>query len=96
MRCRVGDLAVVIQSAFQENIGLLVEVMSASVLPYHDWLVSARGSPLTGRPVLGTSVGKEVRTGKTCNVRDDQLRPIRPQEGNDETLTWASLPQEIA
>lgn len=96
MRCKVNDLAVVTNPRRPENYGAIVEVIAPSVVPGLDWLVRSKGRGLMGFPVLGTAHGPELRRGRDCNFRDSQLRPLRPDEGIDESLNWAERPQEIA
>lgn len=38
----------------------------------------------------------EVRRAIYATVRDVALRPIRPDEGDDETLAWAGKPEGVA
>lgn len=85
MRCRVGDLVVIV-SGLPKWIGCLGRVVGPphfSAGPRADWSVDVFNRP-------------EPRYG-TWAARDEQLRPIRPSEGTDETLTWLDVPhKEVA
>lgn len=98
MRCRVGDLAVVIRAYDARNLGKLVRVVEqchsrpwpggnpifmVDGLPYDSegytgvvWLVEVLGAPLY-------SCGQLQRRAP---AKDTSLRPIRDDEGTDETL----------
>lgn len=105
MNCKQGDLAFVINDpGFPENDGALVKVER---LPLEDegWF----GGVLVGDWVC-TAVStvnawaNEEQTEKEPSLQgeeivfnDRHLRPIRPSEGQDETLSWKDVPQgEIA
>lgn len=91
MNCNKGDLAVVVKSASEENIGLFVEVVGAwepgqggvdQVLdPGHLWLCKAKGN------IRYVSVcGREALLSEGP-IPDGCLRPIRPgQTGCDENV----------
>ena len=85
MRCKVGDLAVIVSCVYAENIGGLVEVLSLDQLDI--WFVK----PLcrVGR-VTGTNTGitRLHKPEVPLRAKDSQLRPLRPDGGKDETLTW--------
>jgi hypothetical protein len=98
-RCKPGDLAVVVGAQFSlMNIGRLVIVEApfngGFVDGYHygsrgdgDWIIRAVGSPLV---VVGYD---GVASKTTRHVANDRfLRPIRPGEGEDETLSWLPVP----
>ena len=96
MRCKVGDIAVIVAQPHQEPraLGAFVKVLRPSVPNSYSkyglatkvatWWVES-SSPL------------ETHLHGACAefvVPDPFLRPIRPNEGDDETLTWAGKPQE--
>lgn len=84
MRCKVGDLAVVVRARDPRNNGALCEVLRT----YHNasrpsWYIKA------SRPLFNF-LGMEM-TGE-IGMYDDCLQPIRDQPGEDETLAWAPVP----
>lgn len=101
MNCKPGDLAVIIALG-SPNYGRFVTVKelydgrpSATGRPYASdgqlsWIVEGRGSLVIpfGR-LAGTLVPWHV-------VNDRDLRPIRDNDGEDETLIWVGKPVEEA
>ncbi len=101
-RCKVGDLCVVVQRdsmGTPDIIGRFVVVVQSIVhghimengLPVHTggaaaWLVRSAvdGDRLPLRTTLGRILHMPTRA-----FFDDRLRPIRPNEGEDESLSWA-------
>ncbi len=75
MRCRVGDLAVIVSCLIDANIGKLVRVTRAASHPLFDWRVVSEGSLL-----LGYESADRMRVGQadTMAMMDYELRPIRP------------------
>jgi hypothetical protein len=63
-------------------VGQFGTVVGRSAWEGFDWLVDLPRFP-------GADAGSPWYAG------DDQLRPIRDQDGQDETLTWKSLPSPI-
>ena len=89
MNCKPGDLAVIVRS-FAGNEGKIVRCIE--VVQSHDFSgLSVLGGPrwLIDRPV------PLLLCGFTRTVADAALRPIRPNDGEDETLTWAGKPNEV-
>lgn len=93
MNCKPGDLAVVVRAEkMPENLGRLVIVERAAdeqefVRNHagHIWIVrTAAGSPMSAMFSSG-------RVGQVISrpYSDSALRPIRPNEGEDESLSWA-------
>ncbi|MBK5203907.1 MAG: hypothetical protein JJD98_00410 [Polaromonas sp.] len=86
MNCKQGDLAIVVRVSLSANnwmIGKIVKCEGFEVINgCFGWMVE---SPIVSPP--GYIFDYEW-------VADHCLRPIRDQPGNDETLTWASLPQD--
>lgn len=111
LRCRAGDLAVVVRPMIPENQGKLVTVLKylghmeagarftgpdgteerRVTAPGPTWWVEAQ----TGL-IVPYGFGHVV-TQKCCHAADWQLRPIRDQDGEDESLRWAPVPsKEVA
>lgn len=89
MNCKPGDLAVIVKS-FAGNEGKIVrclrlatesEIKEADFRPMPIWVID--------RP-LRTTWGFH-----RALAADEFLRPIRPSEGDDETLTWAGKPEQV-
>jgi hypothetical protein len=93
MNCRPGDLAVVVRACNAENLGGLVRVVGPGML--FDWHID----PLFDlRHVVDPHTRAGIRPGGGrlyVEADDVQLRPIRDQDGEDETLTWAGKPQQV-
>jgi hypothetical protein len=85
VNCKPGDLAIIVHSAAR-NEGKIVRCLRA-----------IRDLPLvTPRGVIERHPGWEIDTtvvgfggAPHRNIWDHQLRPIRDEDGEDETLTWA-------
>lgn len=83
MRCRAGDIALIVKANHPENLGRIVEVIS---LTDRQGVWRVRGvSPLK------TNLGSA--TSASCY--DDWLRPIRDhgEDAQDETLQWLPAPE---
>lgn len=91
MNCKPGDLAVIVRCRAQENLGRYVSVVDAGALP-GSWLVRSAGGPLMGAP-LGNQ--RFFTPCAELNAWDSDLRPIRDNDGEDEILRIAGLPQEV-
>lgn len=102
LNCRPGDLAVVVGAPYTpEMIGMIVlcdrlaidgEVVDGSKLRKASpnapsWVVHAVGNSIPMRTWCGKLLHKKSRV-----VGDRYLRPIRDNDQDDETLTWAGLP----
>lgn len=76
LRCKVGDLAIIIQSPFTENLGAIVEVREG---PFRDLVAPYWRCVSTGRLIKfeWLDTGKVAFDNKAC-IFDGQLRPIRP------------------
>lgn len=72
MRCKVGDLAVIVDDVHpsQRHLGMIVRVLE-SYLGWA-WLVESQGSDAI--------MIEDGRSLKIFNMADEQLRPIRPGE----------------
>ena len=89
MRCKQGDLAVVVRST-AGNEGKIVKCLKLT----HGRLFNPNGSYVEGNL---WEIEPELKTwsGSRSHLAPDiQLRPIRPSEGQDETLSWKDVPQE--
>lgn len=83
MNCKPGDLAL-IKTGRNANKLVLVKCVSAYGSPM--WFVESMGG------LLLSEFGG-VRSYQLCgNTTDSNLRPIRDQPGEDETLQWAPVP----
>ena len=101
MRCKPGDLAVIINDDLNENIGMVVNVICMTnkddygeLFYGEEWEVVALRYPIR---CLSSDDGSVVslNDGEPFAMFDKNLRPIRDQEGKDETLTWACRPKEM-
>jgi hypothetical protein len=88
MNCKPGDLAIAISSCptKKHNVGALLRVISLSKRP-GKWNVE-----LLQDCVID---GFVYRAGSICYASDSRLRPIRDNDGEDETLQWAGKPESI-
>ncbi|MDQ3058281.1 MAG: hypothetical protein M3R45_01980 [Pseudomonadota bacterium] len=90
MNCQLNDLAIVVRSALGPSTGLVlrcIRLSSASGLRNLD------GSFEYG-PVWETDAYGPALCGNTHNLwLDADLRALRDEPGEDETLQWAGLPQ---
>ena len=89
MRCKQGDLAVIVKS-WAGNEGKIVKCVRS----FNGSLLNPDGSFLEG---VIWEVDENLKTwdgtfGK--NAPDVYLRPIRPSEGQDETLSWKDVPHK--
>lgn len=82
MRCKVGDLCVIVADPHFNDIdvGKLVSVDSWDAA-YAEWDCTSLSGLLMGVGGLCEVMG----------IQDHNLRPIRNQLGQDETLTWKEL-----
>lgn len=84
LRCKVGDLAIIIQSPFTENLGAIVEVREGPFVelgaPY--WRVVSTGRLLKFEWIES---GETAFDTKVCAF-DEQLKPIRPDAEDKEVV----------
>lgn len=89
MKCKPGDLAVVIWSPVSKNIGGMVRVIEHHPVLDGHWYVEplARLIDVLSGEIAGSG-GMRVR------CMDKNLRPLRDpgDDAQDETLLWAGLP----
>ena len=93
MNCKPGDLAVIVQS-FCGNEGKVVRCLrlskrsgaglcpDGSVVPTPIWEIDA---PIPAWDGSESPIAFDV-----------QLRPLRDNDGDDETLTWSGKPEGVA
>jgi hypothetical protein len=91
MNCKPGDLAVVVKS-YAGNEGKIVRVLQ---LNKKQQLFGPNGLEYgivweIDPPLIGWGGVKLTKA-----MFDYQLRPIRDNDGEDETLTWAGKPESI-
>ena len=86
MNCKPGDLAVMVRSEFQRNIGCLFLVVDAHRCDTGEWRCEAVTD-------CDTSEGRR-KAGTIVWALDSRLRPIRNpgEEAQDETLQWLPVP----
>lgn len=99
MNCKPGDLAVVVKATFTP------EILGHIVVVVGDWNGPAVDRPNDGhcwevkypdgRPILTTFLGGGRDFFQTRPFLDSSLRPLRDNDGEDETLTWAGKPNAI-
>lgn len=95
MRCKPGDLAVIVKSDdFTANLGKVVRVNGPGCCG--DWDCDSLGQVLLGYDAENGLPGAAVSgCGFSVEFDDDELRPLRPDAGADETLAWAGLPTPV-
>jgi hypothetical protein len=103
MNCKPGDLARAIRPGpLQNTLFFVLEAAPVGVeflLPDGHkhiavesagyWILEAAGSPIDAKTDKGQ---RRARFGVGA---DAGLRPIRDQDGEDETLTWAGKPEQV-
>jgi hypothetical protein len=94
MNCKPGDLAVMIRATVPENVGAICAVLVSStyteVLGEQVWVVEHQRP----RASIHYETGERL-CEVTANVRDSWLRPIRPDEGEDEMIRIAGKPEGV-
>ena len=89
MRCKPGDLAIIVKGA---NCGCPVRVVSLLDVEKEDWIIELGAPAKLFKRTGGYS--KDAITGdKTC-CYDKDMFPIRDNPGEDETLSWKPVPVE--
>lgn len=85
MNCQKGDMAIVVKS-YAGHEGKIVTCLK--------FVGKVRG--LIGEDYWETDTNTRSEDGRTVDphLRDSWMRPIRDQPGEDETLTWAPVPQK--
>lgn len=91
MNCQLNDLAIVVRSALGPSTGLVLRCVRLSSIR---GLRNLDGSFSYG-PVWETDNYGPALCGNTHNLwLDADLRPLRDEPGQDETLAWAGLPHK--
>jgi len=90
MNCKQGDLAVMVKS-YAGNQGKIVQCIRLATKEEIDdaWFLTKDGPIWIIDRLIPT-----IKKGLQRLAIDAQLRPIRPSEGQDETLTWAPVPKK--
>ena len=89
MRCKIGDLCVVVKSNFQQNIGSFVIIVGKSKLETCDWICETYSNIKTKNKKT-LMIEKKPLAAKV-STRDDHLRPI----GDDEMIRIAGMRNKI-
>lgn len=105
--CKVGDLAIVVaprSGGWCADTGKFAEVLELigpgdfrtpdCIVVRRDGDDSAAWLIKYQRAALYVGIDGRMRTSFYAVMWDSRLRPIRDQPGEDETLTWAGLPQD--
>ena len=106
MNCKPGDLVVVVRSEVGNDgrFGVIVGPANSScglqVYQGDDWVVSGRF--ITADEMTLSYRGTEICSFETNRHEvdllpfpDKNLKPIRDNNGEDETLTWAGKPEGV-
>lgn len=95
MNCKPGDLAITASRFYPEDNGMLVEVIEyahAGDYTAPDGNVWSAGGDGWLIRSTGRDFQDEQGPSKFAVYSDSSLRPIRGNEGEDETLAWAGKP----
>ncbi len=89
MNCKQGELAIFVKSTdgHEGKIVRCAEYVGKKALQFPDGKIEEFDCWITEPRLPGW-------TGVTTLTPDDFLRPIRDNDGQDETLTWAGLPKK--
>lgn len=92
IRCKVGDLAVVVRSD-ADNLGRIVRCVR---LLGDFWWCDAQGGGARIAATWEIDVPLRGADGTVSReIADDQLRPLRDSDGDDEMLRIAGKPEQI-
>lgn len=91
MNCKPGDLAVFVRSS-AGNEGKIVRVVRL-----HNKQATREPDEVLRQGIVWLIEPKVPSWAGTLSdaAHDSNLRPIRPNDGEDETLTWAGKPESI-
>ena len=83
LNCKPGDMAILVSSSTApQHIGKIVKCTSLF--------------DISGKAFWVIEQALENPSGiDYWAIADDRLKPIRPDEGDDETLNWAGKPEEV-
>lgn len=107
LNCKPGDLAVIIREGRGRDdlCGRIVEVIKAASKDRFELPDGfMQGPSEDSRPRWVCRFPNKVRVdidiggsrmAEYATAPDSALRPIRPEEGDDETLTWAGKPEKV-
>lgn len=85
MNCKPGDLAIAIRSGNGNEGKVMTCIRYVGEVPF-----------FIGDDYWQTDTPLMSRFGDfNCFYRDSWLRPIRDNDGDDETLTWVGKPNEV-
>ena len=88
MRCKPGDLAIIVESDLG-NEGKIVQCVKL----IGDLTQRDLHGNLETVPMWEVDIDLDGEGDNT--IADYQLRPIRDNDGEDETLTWAGKPNQV-
>jgi hypothetical protein len=90
LHCKPGDLAIVVKSDAGNHGKIVRCIRLASLSEIRGWFFSDLFGPVwvIDQNLLSTN-GNKVPL-----AIDSYLMPIRPSEGQDETLQWAPVPEK--
>jgi hypothetical protein len=91
MNCKPGDVAIIVRGA-KRDLGRMVLVVGPARRPDSDWTIRC----VAGRPLIAKDHNGQRRPAVEPCAMDYQLRPLRDNDGEDETFTWAGRPLEKA
>lgn len=91
LNCRPGDLAIKIKKSPEDviPIGAIVQCIKFS-----SGYCVATGAWISGWEVEWNSKTHDEISEAAFFCLDEDIRPIRDQPGEDETLTWAPVPHK--
>ena len=90
MNCKPGDLAVMVRSC-SGNEGVILRCIRLATSSEID-----ANRFVSWSPVWVVDRKLKATNGKMASLAlDAYLRPIRMNEGEDETLTWAGKPEQV-
>ena len=96
MKCKPGDIAM---SLYTDNYGRLCRVVKPSPHAlFADWKVVTLESWVleTVSPNCGVVTPlRPMPAGTVAHCLDRHLKPLRPGDDADETLSWARLPKPV-
>ena len=88
MRCKIGDLAILINPTVEENLGALVEVMSVAKTNPRVWSV---------RSLSGPRMRSDGTVAEKADAPDKTLEPIRGANKREQvSIKRGRRPEESA